>query len=339
MYRAIYDHLLVHTDPEQAHHAAIRAISVAGETEATRRAMRATFGRRGAPVRNPRLDVFARPFPGVLGLAAGMDKNAEAVLGLDALGFGFVEIGTVTALPQPGNEKPRLWRHPEVEGLRNRMGFNNDGAAAVGERLRKLRSTVQGRGVVVGVNIGKSKVTPLADAAADYGTSTRELARYADYLMVNVSSPNTPGLRELQDVQALAPILRTVREESERVAGRRVPLFVKIAPDLEDAQVVEVAELVRSEGLEGIAATNTTIAHDYGPGGLSGAPVRERALSVVRLLREHVGREAVIIASGGIFTPEHGRAFLDAGADLLEALTAFVYEGASWPGRMNRALG
>ncbi|MDO5494811.1 MAG: dihydroorotate dehydrogenase (quinone), partial [bacterium] len=220
----------------------------------------------------------------------------------------------------------------------NRMGFNNEGAVAVGERLRKLRATAKGRGVVVGVNIGKSRVTALEDAAADYATSARHLARWADYLVVNVSSPNTPGLRELQDAEALAPILRTVREEATRATGREVPLLVKIAPDLTDEQVGEVAELAKAERLAGVAATNTTITHEFGPGGLSGAPLRGRALEVVGLLRKHLGHRGVIMASGGIFTPEHGRQFLDAGADLLTAYTAFVYEGPSWPGRMNRAL-
>lgn len=338
MYRTVYDRVLIHTDPEKAHHAAIAAIGAAGATEASRRVLRQTYGRRGRAVTNPRLLAFPRPFPGVLGLAAGMDKNAEAVLGMDALGFGFVEVGTVTALPQPGNEQPRLWRHPDIEGLRNRMGFNNEGAAAIGERLRRLRATPQGRAAVVGVNIGKSKVTPLEDAPQDYAASTRYVARWADYLVVNVSSPNTPGLRELQDTEALAPILRVVREEATRATGREVPLLVKIAPDLSDAQVGEVAELARAEALAGVAATNTTINHDLGPGGLSGAPLRERALEVVGLLRAALGRRGVIMASGGIFTPEHGQQFLDAGADLLTAYTAFVYEGPGWPGRMNRAL-
>lgn len=338
MYRKIYDNVLVHTDPEMAHHVAVDAIGAAGNIEVSRRALAASFGRLGKAVTSPRLLAFPRPFPGILGLAAGMDKNATAVLGMAALGFGFVEVGTVTAFPQPGNEAPRLWRHPELEALRNRMGFNNDGAVRVGQRLRRLRQSAQGRQVVVGVNIGKSKVTALEDAASDYGTSTREVAQWADFLVVNVSSPNTPGLRELQDVEALAPILRTVRAEAAGVTGRDVPLLVKIAPDLTDAQVVEVAELVRSERLTGVVATNTTIQHEFGPGGLSGAPLRQRALEVVGLTRETLGHRGVIIACGGIFAATHGQALLDAGADLLEAYTAFVYEGPAWPGRINRAL-
>jgi len=338
VYPQLYDGVLVHTDPEAAHHAAMVAIALAGNTEPTRRALKASFGRLGTPVRNPRLLVFPRQIPGVLGLCAGMDKNAEAVLGMDALGFGFVEVGTVTALPQPGNPKPRVWRHPELRALRNQMGFNNEGAAVVGQRLRDLRRHPAGRAVVVGVNIGKSKVTPLADAAADYRASTREVARWADYLVVNVSSPNPPGLRELQRVEALRPILEAVRDEAGRVAGRDLPVFVKIAPDLDEEGIVEIAALVREEGLAGVCAVNTTIAHDLGPGGLSGGPLRERALEVVALVRRELGPKPVIIASGGIFTAEDGQALLDSGADLLQAYTAFVYEGPAWPGRVNREL-
>jgi len=338
VYRQLYSSVLVHTDPEAAHHAAVEAIARAGNVEVTRRALKATVGRLGEPVRNPRLLVFPRPIPGVLGLCAGMDKNAEAVLGMDALGFGFVEVGTVTAVPQAGNPRPRLWRHPELGALRNQMGFNNDGAVVVGRRLRQLRRTTAGRAVVVGVNIGKSRVTPVGEATGDYRASTREVAQWADFLVVNVSSPNTPGLRDLQQVDALRPILDAVREEARRASGRDVPVFVKIAPDLEDEDIASVAALVRETGLAGVVAVNTTIAHDLGPGGLSGAPLRERALEVVTLLRERLGARPVIIASGGISTAEHGQALLEAGADLLEAYTAFVFEGPAWPGRINREL-
>lgn len=338
MYSQLYRSVLVHTDPEKAHEAAVRAIALAGRIEPVRRALKASFGRQGAPVHNPHLAVFPRSIPGVLGLAAGMDKNARAVLGMDALGFGFVEVGTVTAKPQPGNERPRLWRHNEIGALRNRMGFNNDGADVVAARLRQLRGTTAGRDVVVGVNIGKSKVTPLADAAGDYRYSTRQLAQWADYLMINVSSPNTPGLRELQDVDSLGPIARAVREEARLAAGREVPVFVKIAPDLADADIVDIAAMARAEGLAGVAAVNTTIAHDLGPGGLSGQPLRARALQVVGLLRRELGDDAVIMGMGGMADAADGRALLAAGADLLQAYTGFVFEGPAWPGRINRAL-
>lgn len=338
MYRLLYDTVLVHTDPEMAHHAAVEAIALAGKCNLTRRALKSTLGVRVGQVRNPRLAIFPREIPGVLGLCAGMDKNAEAMLGMDALGFGFLEVGTVTAAPQPGNPQPRLWRHPEMRALRNRMGFNNDGAAEIGRRLRELRGTAAGRAVVVGVNIGKTKVTPLQDAAADYRSSTREVARWADFLVVNVSSPNTPGLRDLQSVEALRPILDAVRDEARKAAGREVPVFVKIAPDLADDEIRDVAALVRTTGLAGVVAVNTTVAHELGPGGLSGPPLRERAVAVVTLLRAALGPSPVIIASGGITTAADGLALLEAGADLLEAYTAFVYEGPFWPGRINREL-
>lgn len=338
VYRRIYDSLLVHTDPELAHEIAVAAISRAGRIELSRRSLAATIGRLGEPVRNPRLLVFPRPIPGHLGLAAGMDKNAEAVLGMAALGFGFVEIGTVTAYAQPGNEKPRSWRHPDIEGLRNRMGFNNDGATVVAERLRKLRASAAGRAVVVGANIGKTKVTPLAGAVDDYLASTRLLARWSDYMMINVSSPNTPGLRDLQQVESLAPIARAVRDEARRVSGRDIPVFVKIAPDLSAEDIEAVSRMVVDEGLAGIAATNTTIDHSLGPGGLSGAPLRGKAIPIVADLRRDLGRDKIIIASGGIFGADHAREYLAAGADLVQAFTGFVYEGAAWPGRINREL-
>ncbi|MGM0384541.1 MAG: quinone-dependent dihydroorotate dehydrogenase [Actinomycetota bacterium] len=338
VYRLLYDHALVHTDPEAAHHVAVEAIALAGRTEPARRALKCSAGRLGGPVRNPRLLVLPREVPGVLGLCAGMDKNAEAVLGMDALGFGFVEVGTVTALPQPGNPRPRLWRHPEMRALRNQMGFNNDGAAAVGRRLRELRRSTAGRAVVVGVNLGKTRTTPLEDAVEDYRASTHEVARWADHLVVNVSSPNTPGLRDLQQVGALRPIVRAVRDEARRVSGRDVPVLVKLAPDLEEGEVSAVAAMVVEDGLAGVVAVNTTVAHDLGPGGLSGPPLRDRALTVVRLLRRELGPRPVIIASGGITDAASGQAFLDAGADLLQAYTAFVYEGPFWPGRVNREL-
>jgi dihydroorotate dehydrogenase len=191
---------------------------------------------------------------------------------------------------------------------------------------------------VVGANIGKSKVTPLADAVADYGTSAREVARWADYLVVNVSSPNTPGLRDLQAVDSLRPILSAVRRAADDAAGRAVPLFVKIAPDLSDDDVDAVADLVLELSLAGVVATNTTVDHDLGPGGLSGAPLRERSLAVVSRLRDRLGERATIIGVGGISTEADARAMIVAGADLLQAYSAFVYEGPAWPGRINRAL-
>ncbi|MDO5727833.1 MAG: quinone-dependent dihydroorotate dehydrogenase [Bowdeniella nasicola] len=339
LYRFAFDNLITRTDPETAHHLALQAIGAAGATEAGRRALRASFGRLPhQPIRDERLRVFPRAFPARLGLAAGMDKNATAVLGLAALGFGFVEIGTVTRHSQPGNEQPRLWRHPQIGSLRNRMGFNNDGADAVADRLRALRATKAGRSVIIGVNIGKSKITPAELAASDYAYSAQQLARYADYLVINVSSPNTPGLRDLQTVESLQPIIEATRAAAMRSSGREVPLLVKIAPDLADEDVIAVAELVRAEQITGMVATNTTIDHEFGAGGLSGQALRARALEVVKLTRKGLGLRPVLMGVGGITTTADARAMLAAGADLLQAYSAFVYQGPSWPGRINREL-
>jgi dihydroorotate dehydrogenase len=284
-------------------------------------------------------------FPGVLGLAAGFDKNAVGIDALAALGFGFVEVGTVTGEPQPGNPRPRLFRLPADRAVVNRMGFNNDGAEVVARRLAARRAD----DTVVGVNIGKTKLVPEERAVDDYRKSARLLAPYADYLVVNVSSPNTPGLRDLQAVEKLQPLLEAVRREADVVTDRPVPLLVKIAPDLSDPDVLAVADLAVAEGLDGIVATNTTVSREglrsdpaaverVGAGGLSGAPVTARALDVIRLLRGRVGEEMTLIGVGGIATVDDALARLDAGADLLQAYTAFVYAGPLWPGRTNREL-
>jgi dihydroorotate dehydrogenase len=307
-------------------------------------------------------------FTAPMGLAAGMDKNAVAVRGLMATGFSFVEIGTVTPKGQPGNPTPRSWRELDLHALRNQMGFNNEGADAVARRLSRLRKTRLGRAAVIGVDIGKNKVTAAADAAADYGYSARALAPYADFLVVNVSSPNTPGLRDLQSTAALRPILLSARAGADEAmagasggtgtaaaagvagtgsapgtsaaaGGRRVPLLVKIAPDLADADVDAIADLAVELGLDGIVAVNTTIKHDRGPGGLSGPPLRERALEVVARLRARVGPEMCIMGVGGISTVDDARAMLAAGATVIQAYTGFVYGGPAWPARVNRALG
>ncbi|UNX53430.1 quinone-dependent dihydroorotate dehydrogenase [Georgenia sp. TF02-10] len=336
MYRLLFRTLAVRLDPERAHHLALAAIRGVARVPGLAGLVRATLGRR--PARPAAVGPLARPVPGVLGLAAGMDKDADAVLGMDMLGFGFVEVGTVTARPQPGNDRPRLWRHVDLGALRNRMGFNNRGAAAAGEQLRRLRRTRRGRSVVVGANIGKSRAVPLAGAVADYAAAARAVARWVDYLVVNVSSPNTPGLRDLQAVEQLRPILTAVAEAADDAAARPVPLLVKIAPDLPGAEVDAVADLVRELGLAGVVATNTTLEHDLGPGGLSGAPLRERSRAVVRRLRDRLGPGPLVVGVGGITTVADAEAMLTAGADLLQAYSAFVYEGPAWPGRLNRAL-
>lgn len=344
-YRFLFDTFLTRTDPEEAHHNAFRAIRVAKPVLVRRPAP-------GAPV-----EALGLTFPNALGLAAGFDKNALGVDALAGLGFGHVEIGTVTGEPQPGNPAPRLFRLPSDRAVVNRMGFNNDGADVVANRLRQryLRVTraeqhkPTGRPrTILGVNIGKTKVVPEDDQAAveaDYAKSTRLMAPYADYLVVNVSSPNTPGLRSLQSVEKLEPLLRHVRRTADAHAHHRVPLLVKIAPDLADEDVLAVADMALAIGLDGIIATNTTVARDglrahpheldaIGAGGLSGRPLRERSLAVLRLLKERVGDDLTLIGVGGISTVADAQERLDAGADLVQAYTAFIYEGPAWPARV-----
>lgn len=340
VYRLLFDLVFRRMDPERAHEIAFALIGAVGRVPGLRRVV--SLALRVPQAAAARVDVWGRVLPGRFGLAAGFDKDARAVEGLAMLGFSFVEVGTVTAEPQPGNDRPRLWRIVEDRALRNRMGFNNEGSAAVAARLRRLRATPHGRSLVVGVNIGKTKVTPAADAPADYATSAGRLAPFADYLVVNVSSPNTPGLRDLQAVDALRPVLTATRAAADEATGRtgraRVPVLVKIAPDLSDADVDEVADLVVELGLDGVVAVNTTIAHDLGPGGLSGPPVRARGLDVVARLRTRLGEDAVIIGVGGVSGPADAREYLAVGATLVQAYTAFIYEGPTLPARIGRAL-
>jgi dihydroorotate dehydrogenase len=328
-YSLLFDHGFTRLDPEKAHRLGFRVVRAARPVLARRRTP-------GAPV-----TAMGLAFPNVLGLAAGFDKNAVGIDALGALGFGHVEVGTVTGEPQPGNEKPRLFRLTADRAVVNRMGFNNDGAEAVAARLAARRRRER---PVLGVNIGKSKVVPEDDAVRDYEKSARLLAPHADYLVVNVSSPNTPGLRNLQAVEKLEPILRAV----QRVAGD-VPLLVKIAPDLADKDVLAVADLASAIDLHGIIATNTTISREglastpeqigaAGTGGLSGRPLNERSLNVMRMLRDRVGESITLIGVGGITTVADARARLEAGADLLQGYTAFIYEGPGWPRRILKGL-
>ena len=272
------------------------------------------------------LRLFGLNFPNPVGLAAGMDKNAVALPAWQAMGFGFLEAGTITALAQPGNEKPRCFRFPLQEALINRMGFNNRGASAAAKRLRRLKASRRWPSIPVGINIGKSKVTPLENAASDYATSYNLLLPYGDYFVINVSSPNTPGLRSLQDSDSLAQIIRTLK----RIHSGK-PLLVKIAPDLTDDAVREMAALAESEKLAGLIATNTTLDHSAIPapadkiGGLSGAPLRQRSTEVIRTLRS--ATQLPIIASGGIMDAASAKEKLDAGANLVQIYTGFVYHG------------
>jgi dihydroorotate dehydrogenase len=341
-YRAVYGGVLRHLAPETAHALGFWLIRSAAAVPGG-----AWLLRRFLAPRDPVLRVHALglDFPGPLGLAAGFDKDGHGAPALAALGFGFVEVGTVTARPQPGNPRPRMFRFPAERALVNRMGFNNAGAAALAARLRLLREPRP----VIGVNIGKTKAVPEEHAVADYVTSARLVADVADYVVVNVSSPNTPGLRDLQAVEKLRPLLAAVRQALDEASPRRrVPLLVKIAPDLADEDVDAVAFMALDLGLDGIVATNTTISRaglhdsaavaDAGPGGMSGAPLKARALEVLRRLHDRAGDRLVLIAAGGIETADDARERLAAGATLLQAYTAFIYSGPLWPHRVQADL-
>lgn len=334
IYRRVARPLLFRLDPEQAHETAMGALAAAAPF----------LARAPSPyrVRDPRLAqvVAGVDFPGPVGLAAGFDKNARAVGAWPALGFGFAEIGTVTALAQPGNPRPRIVRLPADRALVNRMGFNNDGAEAVARRLEGARRRgLLGR-IPLGVNIGKSKVTDLDDAPADYARSFALLSPYADYLVVNVSSPNTPGLRELQDRDRLEVILRRLVDadlrRSARDGGERLPMFVKLAPDLGDAAVDDVVDLAGEIGIAGIVVSNTTIGREglssppeltAEQGGLSGAPLRARSTALVRRAYLRGGGHLAVIGVGGVFGADDAWEKIAAGASLVQVYTGFVYTG------------
>jgi len=281
-------------------------------------------------------------FPSPFGLAAGFDKNADGIAGLGALGYGHVEVGTLTKHPQPGNPTPRMFRLITDRALVNRMGFNNGGSAAAVPRIERAR--LRRHRPVIGVNIGKSRVTEVEDATADYVWSTERLAPIADYLAVNVSSPNTPGLRGLQELELLEPLLAAVRD-----AAGDTPLLVKIAPDMADEQIDGIVALAVRLGLDGVIATNTTIGREgltateseieaIGAGGVSGAPLRARSLEVLRRIRSTAPEELCVISVGGVTTVEDVLERLRAGATLVQGYTAFIYEGPLWARTINRGL-
>lgn len=337
MYPLLFRHVLSRFDAELAHHAAMVVIRMLGI---------APFSWLTHSVTAPRTDqvvhTLGLKFPSPFGIAAGFDKNAVGVRGLDALGFGHIEVGTVTAIAQAGNPKPRLFRLVPDRAVINRMGFNNDGARAAADRLTRLRRRAPR--AVIGVNIGKSRVVAVEDAIDDYVASTTALAPLADYLAVNVSSPNTPGLRGLQAVETLAPLLRAVK-----AAAGPTPLLVKIAPDLSDSEITAIARLAVEEGLAGIIAHNTTIAREglrtdtavveaAGAGGLSGAPLKERSREVLTVVRAAVPADFCVVAVGGVETAEDVQYLLDAGATLVQGYTAFLYRGPLWARQINRDL-
>lgn len=323
---------------ERAHYLAMGLLRVTYLTGVGAWLLRALYG-----VREPRLarEVFGLRFANPIGLGAGFDKDARWIDPLACLGFGFLEIGTLTPRPQPGNPQPRLFRLPRDRALVNRMGFNNGGVAAAVERLRRRRT-----GIVVGGNIGKNKDTPNERAGDDYRAAFAALFDVVDYFVVNVSSPNTPGLRALQDKEPLAALLRDLQADN-RARPNPKPILLKIAPDLSDGQLDDVVAIAHETGLAGIVATNTTIARDgltteaatlaaIGQGGLSGAPVRARATQVLRYLRERTSLP--IIAVGGVFTAADAQEKLDAGATLVQVWTGFIYEGPGIVRRICRGL-
>jgi dihydroorotate dehydrogenase len=341
MYRFVYWLVLSRLPVEGTHRvsfALLRALTAVP-------GMRALLARLLAP-HDPQLRVhaFGRELPGPLGLAAGFDKNAAGVASLLALGFGFVEVGTVTAEAQPGNPKPRMFRLTRDRALINRLGFNNRGAAAAARTLERRPTGT------IGINIGKTKRVAEADAIADFTESAKTLAPLADYMVVNVSSPNTPGLRDLQAVEKLRPLLGAVRAACDLASPmRRVPLLVKIAPDLADVDIDAIADLALELGLDGIIATNTTIARTglatpapkveaLGAGGLSGAPLKQRSLDVLRRIRARTGAKLTLIAVGGIESGDDAWARIRAGATLVQAYTGFIYGGPLWPRRVQREL-
>jgi dihydroorotate dehydrogenase len=322
LYERLVRPLLFSLEPEAAHHFTIASLRWASHFDPALRALK-----RFTPPSKPKT-LFGLNFPNPIGLAAGLDKNGVALPAWAALGFGFIEIGTVTAMAQPGNPKPRMFRVPAQQAVINRLGFNNDGADVIAKRLRGLRQSRRWPAVPVGINIGKSRTTPLERAADDYLYSFRLLRDFADYITLNVSSPNTPGLRELQEPAALSRLLHAIRSEPGPVAR---PIVVKISPDLSPVELEAILAACEENGVAGIIATNTTLDHSSIPsvldeeGGLSGAPLQEKSTALVRSIV--ASSKISVIASGGIFDANSAREKFEAGAQLVQLYTGFVYRG------------
>lgn len=336
MYKSIIRSLLFRFDPEKIHHVTFFLIRTLMKLPFIPALTRSMFR-----VDEPELEkeLFGIRFKNPVGLAAGFDKNALLFDEFANYGFGFVEVGTVTPKPQPGNPKKRIFRLREDEALINRMGFNNDGADAIAERLRKRKTDI-----VIGGNIGKNKVTPNEKAIDDYLICFNKLFEVVDYFVVNVSSPNTPNLRALQDKEPLTRLLKTLQTENLKKEHPK-PILLKIAPDLTDSQLLDIISIVDATKIAGVIATNTTLSreglrseHSKETGGLSGKPVKERSTEVIRFLAEKSGKSFPIIGVGGIHSPEDAREKLDAGADLVQLYTGFIYEGPGLVKRINKAL-
>ena len=339
-YKTFIRPFLFSFDPERIHHLSFRALKFLYRLPGGRRLMRRFF-----VLEDQRLEkeVFGLKFKNPVGLAAGFDKDAQLVDELAALGFGFIEIGTLTPQPQPGNEKPRLFRLPDDRALVNRMGFNNEGAITAVQRLKTRHSKV-----IVGGNIGKNKVTENKLAYQDYDYCLEALYEVVDYFVVNVSSPNTPNLRDLQDKGPLTELLNRLKKRMEDKAKRK-PILLKIAPDLTEEQLDDIVEIVFKTKIDGVIATNTTVSREglkssdelvanIGAGGLSGQPLSQSATEVIRYLYQRLGDDYPIIGVGGIMTPEDALEKLQAGASLIQVYTGFVYNGPGFVRQINQAI-
>lgn len=336
MYKSVIRKTLFKYDPEKVHHFTFNMLKNLFKLPLTGALVRKLF-----VVKDKKLErkLFGLTFKNPVGLAAGFDKNAELFDEFANYGFGFVEIGTVTPKPQPGNPKKRLFRLIEDEAIINRMGFNNDGVKVIAERLRKRKTDI-----IIGGNIGKNKVTPNEKAADDYLICFKELFDVVDYFVVNVSSPNTPNLRELQDKEPLTNLLQTLQDENNKKETPK-PILLKIAPDLTDDQLLDIIDIVKITKIAGVIATNTTISRENlksekrnETGGLSGKPVRERSTEVIRFLAEKSNKAFPIIGVGGIHSAKDAKEKLDAGADLIQVFTGFIYEGPELVKRINKGL-
>ena len=318
--------ILLNLPPELSHNLAINGLSAMGQLPGSIE-----------PLQGRKVAFLGRELANPIGLAAGLDKDAQAVLGLAKVGFGFVEVGTVTPKPQPGNLKPRLFRLKEHNALINRMGFNNQGVEAMAGRLERVRESGRVRNTLIGINLGKNKDTPLERATDDYLIGMNRLYGLADYFTLNLSSPNTPGLRQLQHGGALAELLGRVKDAQQRLANGRavVPVLLKVAPDLDDEDIESIAAQLAASELEGLIATNTTLdrqvvsghVHAGEAGGLSGAPLRQKSAEVVKKFRAKLPANMPIVGVGGVSTPESALAMLSAGADVLQIYSSFIYQG------------
>ncbi len=321
-------------DPEKAHRATMALLDAACAVPPVHFIMQRMFCSGDEALST---NVMGLRFANPVGLAAGFDKDGKHISSLASLGFGFIEVGTVTPIAQEGNPKPRLFRLPADKALINRMGFNNEGLDALVRRLKKWRERNTDTKLIIGGNIGKNKLTPNENAEQDYLTCFGALFPWVDYFVVNVSSPNTPGLRELQEKEPLTKLLLLLQEKN-RSTGKPKPVLLKIAPDLTDTQLDEIADIVRSTEIAGVIATNTTVSRNnlstppgitdsIGAGGLSGSPLRERSTQVIRRLREKLGTHAAIIGVGGVEDASSAREKLDAGANLVQVYSGLVYQG------------